>query len=95
MATTVRINLLGSFYTLRKSRGLSPCVDFPLERGTAALDVARAIDLPLERIAAVYRNHVCIDPRDPVDPGDRLAFVPWDVPGPHRGLKGFPPPDRS
>jgi hypothetical protein len=89
---TATIRMFGIFHTLRRERGLAPAVEFPLTRaGAPARAIARELNLPLEMIGGVYCNHAPADLQLIIRPGDRIAFVPRGVPGPHRCLQGFPP----
>lgn len=62
-------------------------VDIP-SQGCAACDLARELELPLERIDAVFVNHLAYGLEHVIQPGDRVAFVPTGIPGPHHGLSG-------
>jgi hypothetical protein len=57
--------------------------------GCAASDLARKLDLPLERIEAVFVNHRAHGLDHPIQAGDRVAFVPTGIPGPDRLLLGI------
>lgn len=88
---TASVYMFGIFHTLRRERGLSPAVDMPLAQGgRPALEIARELDLPLEMVGAVYCNHTPTSLGRVIRPGDRIAFVPLGVPGPHKCLQGFP-----
>lgn len=88
---TATVRMFGIFHTLRQERGLAPGVDHPLARGgTTALEIARQLDLPLEMVGGVYCNHSPAGLGRIIRPGDRIAFVPKGVPGPHQCLQGFP-----
>ncbi len=88
---TASVNMFGSFHTLRRARGLAPAVEMPLaQAGRPALEIARELNLPLEMVGAVYCNHSPVGLGRVIRPGDRIAFVPRGVPGPHKCLQGFP-----
>lgn len=88
---TASVYMFGIFHTLRRERGLSPAVDMPLtQAGRPALEIARELNLPLEMVGAVYCNHASTSLGQVIRPGDRIAFVPLGVPGPHKCLQGFP-----
>ena len=88
---TVTVRMFGIFHTLRQERGLAPRVTLPLPLdGTTALELARQLALPLEMVGAVYCNHSLAGLGRIIRPGDRIAFVPKGVPGPHQCLQGFP-----
>ncbi len=88
---TVTIRMFGVLHALRKSRGLEPSVVLPLaSEGRRAQDIAGDLNLPLNLIGSVYCNHHPVRLQHLIRPGDRMAFVPQSVPGPHRCLTGFP-----
>ena len=88
MKTTVR--MFGALHTLRKERGLEPTTEVQIPHGgCAACDLARELDLPLEKIEAVFVNHRAYGLDQVIQPGDRVAFVPTGTPGPHRLLLGI------
>lgn len=86
----VSIRLLGVLHTLRRGQGLPTevKVELPPEGRTAA-EVALELGLPLDKIEAVFCNHVTYDLNHVVRPGDRVAFVPRGTPGPHRYFLGI------
>lgn len=87
-STTVR--MFGALHTIRKERGLEPTTEVSIPAGgCVACDLARELDLPLEKIEAVFVNHKAYDLDHVIQQGDRVAFVPTGVPGPHRYLLGI------
>ncbi len=87
-ATTVR--MFGSLHVLRKQRGLESTTDVTIPpEGCAARDLARELDLPLEKIEAVFVNHLAYGLDHRIQSGDRVAFVPKGIPGPGRFLLGI------
>lgn len=88
---TATIRMFGIFHTLHRERGISTAVEIPVTQvGRPALEVARELNLPLEMVGAVYCNHSPSGLNQIIRPGDRIAFVPKGVPGPHKCLQGFP-----
>lgn len=86
--TTVRI--FGSLRPFRTERGL-PCtltVAIPPE-GMAARDLAVFLHLPPDKIEGVFVNHDLHGIGVHISPGDRVAFVPYGTPGPHRVFLGL------
>jgi len=87
---TVTVRIFGSLRLRRTERGLphSLVVGVPAG-GIAARDLAVSLELPPEEIEGVFVNQVVhgIDVR--VSPGDRVAFVPYGTPGPHRVFLGL------
>ena len=89
-ASTVAVRIFGSLRPLRTERGL-PCtltVEVP-PGGIAARDLAVSLELPPEKIEGVFVNHVVHGIGVHVSPGDRVAFVPYGTPGPHRVFLGL------
>lgn len=89
-ASTVTVRIFGSLRPLRTERGL-PCtltVEVP-QGGIAARDLAISLELPPEKIEGVFVNHVVHGIGVHISPGDRVAFVPYDTPGPHRVFLGL------
>jgi hypothetical protein len=87
----VTILMFGSLCSFQQERGLSPTLELPLPpEGKRALDIAGDLGLPLDSIGAIYCNHRPSDLRRLIRPGDRIAFVPKSIPGPHHGPQGFP-----
>ena len=89
-ASTVTVRIFGSLRPYRTERGLphTLAVDVP-EGGIAARDLAVSLELPPEKIEGVFVNHVVHGIGVRVSPGDRVAFVPYDTPGPHRVFLGL------
>ena len=88
--STARILMLGLLHTLRRRRGLPTEVEVEVPpEGVPAAEVARRLDLPVDRIEAVIVNHRTHDLSHPIRPGDRAAFVPQGTPGPHRYTLGI------
>lgn len=84
------IRLYGCLHTLRRARGEPTVVTVALPpEGRRADDLARELGLPLDRIEAIFVNHVTYDLSRRVRPGDQAAFVPQGVPGPHRFTLGI------
>jgi hypothetical protein len=85
------ILMFGSFYSFREMKGLSPELELPLPpEGKQALDIARELGLPLDSIGVIYCNHRPAGLQRLIQRGDRIAFVPRSIPGPHNGPLGFP-----
>jgi hypothetical protein len=87
----VTILMFGALCRFRQERGLSTTLELSVPpEGRRALDIAGSLGLPLESIGVIYYNHRPASLQQLVQPGDRVAFVPKSVPGPHQGLQGFP-----
>lgn len=86
----VEVRVFGSLRPVREAEGL-PCslrIEVP-EDGVAAREIALGLGLPLDRVEGVFVNHVVHGIGTMVRPGDRIAFVPNDTPGPHRVYLGL------
>lgn len=86
--TTIR--MFGALHTFRRDRGLAPEaeVDVP-EEGCAASAIARQLDLPVDKIEAVFINRKVYTLEHFIRPGDRVAFIPTGIPGSARLLLGI------
>jgi len=88
--TNTTVRMFGALHTLRRERGLQSTIEVNIPPGgCAASDLARNLDLPLEKIEAVFVNHKAHGLDHPIQAGDRIAFVPTGIPGPHRVLLGI------
>jgi hypothetical protein len=89
-AQTTTVRMFGALHTIRKNRGLASVEEVSIpEGGCAASVLARELDLPLEKIEAVFVNHQVYSLEHCIQPGDRVAFVPTGIPGSARGLPGI------
>ena len=87
---TTTVRMFGSLHILRKSRGLPSETEVVIPFcGCAASALAHELDLPLEKIEAVFVNHQAYSLDHCIQSGDRVAFVPKGIPGPARGLLGI------
>ncbi|HBI15525.1 MAG TPA: hypothetical protein DDY20_08445 [Desulfobulbaceae bacterium] len=84
------VRMFGLLHTLRTKEGLPVTVELFLSpEGKAAREIALELRLPLEKIEAVFCNHTACPLDHTVMPGDRVAFVPYGTPGPHRYCLGI------
>ncbi|MBF7084039.1 MoaD/ThiS family protein [Desulfallas sp. Bu1-1] len=60
-----------------------------LERECTALELAEKLELPRDKIEAVFINGIAGPLDRVVRPGDRVAFVPPGTPGPYRVILGM------
>jgi hypothetical protein len=82
--------MFGLLHTYRKKQGLSTSVELQIPpEGRSAHSIAQELELPIEKIEAVFCNNTiyCLDHR--IMPGDKVAFVPHGTPGPHRYCLGI------
>jgi hypothetical protein len=86
----VTVRFFGSLHALRSVAGLATTtvVDVPVE-GILARDLARSLDLPVDDIEGVFCNGDVFGLTRLLRPGDRVAFVPYGTPGPHRYYLGL------
>lgn len=86
----ITIRTFGCLRDLRCDRGLPPTVvrEVP-EAGVTAGDLATGLGLPHEKIEGVFCNGTVYPLSHVVHPGDRVAFVPYGTPGPHRFSLGL------
>ena len=87
---TTHIRMLGFLYTFRRKQGLSTSFDLQLpSEGKSALEIAQELELPIDKIEAVFCNNTIYSLDHLIMPGDRVAFVPHGTPGPHRYTLGI------
>jgi hypothetical protein len=86
----VTVRCFGSLHALRSKEGLptTTVVDVPAE-GIRARDLASDMGLPLDSIEGVFCNGDVFGLSRVLHPGDRVAFVPYGTPGPHRFFLGL------
>jgi len=87
--STTTVRMFGALHTLRKERGLASIAEVLIPAGgRRARDIARELGLPLDKIEGVFVNAIVYDIDHLILPGDRVAFIPTGVPGPHRFMLG-------
>lgn len=88
--TNTTVRMFGALHTFRKDRGMNSTVDVAIPLGgRKALDLANDLALPIDKVEAVFVNHLVFGLDQMVKPGDRVAFVPTGIPGPARVLLGI------
>ena len=88
--TTVR--MFGALHTIRRDRGLASKVEVSIPAGGCkASDLARTLELPLDKIEGVFVNHRAHDLQQVIQPGDRVGFIPTGIPAPERVMLGISP----
>jgi molybdopterin converting factor small subunit len=87
---SVTVRMFGLLHLFRSERGLPSTVevDVPAE-GTTGRALATDLGLPCDMIEGVFVNRTVYGIDHPVMPGDRVAFVPYGTPGPHRVFLGL------
>jgi hypothetical protein len=90
MTTPVTVRMFGLLHTLRRERGLATtvAVEIPAD-GMSGSDLAESLDLPVDAIEGMFCNRTVYPLGHLVVPGDRVAFVPYGTPGPHRFYLGL------
>ena len=84
------IRMFGLLHTLRTKQGLPTVVEMVIgPEGRSAREIAMELQLPLDKIEAVFCNHLTYPIDHTIKPGDRVAFVPYGTPGPHRYCLGI------
>lgn len=87
---TTTVRMFGALHTIRKARGLESVTEVSIPSGGCAASLlARELDLPLEKVEAVFVNHKVYGLDHLIQSGDRVAFVPTGIPGSVRGLLGI------
>lgn len=82
--------IFGSLRAECAARGIAATIEYPLPpEGASAKSIAEQLEIPLHMVEGVFVNHKVHGINHIVLPGDRAAFVPYDVPGPHRVSLGI------
>jgi molybdopterin converting factor small subunit len=89
-AGEITVRVFGSLRPALEERGLPYefTAEVPAE-GIPALELAEEIGLDVERVEGVFVNRIVHGVRVRLMPGDRVGFVPNDIPGPHRYYLGL------
>lgn len=86
----VTVRMFGLLHSARKAAGLPSVVDIDVpQTGTSARQLALDLGLELDMIEGVFVNRTVYDLGHEILPGDRVAFVPYGTPGPHRVFLGL------
>lgn len=85
-----RVRVFGSLRPALEARGLPYefVAEVPAE-GIVARDLAAQLELDVERVEGVFVNGIVRGVAVRIRPGDRIGFVPNDIPGPHRYYLGL------
>jgi hypothetical protein len=82
--------MFGQLHALRREGGLPTTVVVRVPAaGISAADLASELGLPLDVIEGVFCNHTVYGLERVILPGDRVGFVPYGTPGPHRVYLGL------
>jgi hypothetical protein len=86
---SVTVRAIAFLDTFCKEHGMPTTmhVEVPVH-GVTAMDLARSIGLPVERIEGIFHNYTVSGLDAVVMPGDRVAFVPYGTPASHPAFFG-------
>lgn len=86
----IEVRFFGKLQNYAVKKGWSLPYYFPLEQECTAAELALLLELPLEEIEGVFVDGVAYPLESGrVKPGQRLAFVPYGIPGPYRVMFGL------
>jgi hypothetical protein len=90
MSQKATVKMFGLLQPVCAELGLSTVteVDVP-ERGHTGWELVEHLGLPAEMIEGMFVNHKLHGLGHRVMPADRVAFVPYGTPGPHRLYLGL------
>ena len=88
--TTIEVRIFGMLGALRVEQGLPTTVEVAVAPdGITGASLADELGLPHDLIEGVFCNHTVYGLDHVLRPGDRVAFVPYGTPGPHRFTLGL------
>lgn len=88
--STVTVRMFGLLHQFRSEQGLPSTVEVEVPAdGTTGRDLAVDLGLPCDQIEGVFVNRTVYGIDHPIMPGDRVAYVPYGTPGPHRVFLGL------
>ena len=86
----VTVRMFGLLHLFRSEQGLPSTVEVEVpEEGTTGRLLAVELGLPCDKIEGVFVNRTVYGIDHPIMPGDRVAYVPYGTPGPHRVFLGL------
>ena len=90
MAEPVQVRIFGMLAAMREEQGAPTKLEIEVAaEGVPAGSIATELGLPHNRIEGVFCNHTVYGLDHVIRPGDRIAFVPYGTPGPHRFTLGL------
>jgi len=90
MGEPVVVRIFGLLHQMRVEQGLPTLCEVQVpDEGTTGRQLAIDMGLPPDKIEGVFVNRTVYGLDHPVHPGDRVAFVPYGTPGPHRLFLGL------
>jgi len=86
----VTVRIFGSLRPACEAAGRPFVFDVDVApQGVSGAELADSLGLPADNIEGIFINRVVCPLSATVHPGDRVAFVPPDTPGPHRVFLGL------
>ncbi len=89
MKKRVEVRGFGDLRILFEQRGWPFPYLVEITEPCTVLDLARQLDIPLDKVEVAFVNGLAEGLEHPVKPGDRVSFVPPGTPGPYRVFLGF------
>jgi molybdopterin converting factor small subunit len=86
---TVEVRGFGDLRKIFTERGWTFPLSVTIEKTMTAGELAKRLDIPVDKIEVTFVNGLAQGIDYPVKPGDRIAFVPPGTPGPYRVCLGF------
>lgn len=87
---SVTVRMFGLLHLFRTEQGLPSTLQVEVpEEGTSGRRLALELGLPCDRIEGVFVNRTVYGIDHAIMPGDRVAYVPYGTPGPHRVFLGL------
>ena len=87
---SVSVCVFGTLQEFQRKRGLvAETTELVPIEGISAAELAGRMGLPVDSIEGAFCNHTIYGLSHVVRPGDRVAFVPYGTPGPHRYMLGL------
>ena len=90
LSAPVTVRVFGGLRPVCEEAGLPFVFDVEVvPEGVSGTQLAASLGLPADMIEGVFVNHTVHPLGCRISPGDRIAFVPYDTPGPHRVFLGL------
>jgi hypothetical protein len=86
---TLEVRAFGHLSGLFEKRGLSVPLLLDIDQPMTGTALAQKLEIPREEIEVIIVNGYTQSLSYSIQPGDRVAFVPWGTPGPYRIFLGF------
>lgn len=89
MSEPITVLVLAGLQRYRTERGLPVSLALEVPEDADGWWLADELGLPFEAIEGIFVNHVIHALSQRLMPGDRVAFIPYGTPGPHRVYLGL------